>query len=520
MRPILFVLFVSFLFSQEHVHPLYFDMLDKQVLQSEISHADAIYAKFRYVFGEGKKEGGDIVKCLTPLIRDYNYYRNTMSAEAITFIESKLNRSKQKKLASTYISPSGRFRINYETSGPDAVSPTDENTNTIPDYVESVAEFFDYSFNAEVSIGGYRDPILSGEKYEVYLENLGFGFYGFTDDDGTTTSITIHNNFIGFPPNTDPDGNELGAAKVTVAHEFKHAIQFASDPIQWYGPEYWVELDAVWAEEFVYDEVNDYYNYLTSNSCQITNPALRLNDIVNSGSYYDVIWDIYLTQTHGNQILNQFWTRRELQNGESVLNTYSVVLQQNGSNFNKAIREYTTWNFMTGNRATPQYGYEEAEFYPASTIYNQIEFQNDSLFSGTINPFASRHYSLEIRDALYPRFELNGDANLDLVMVVKLETGSVKTFTLNGNSALTINFSLEQVAEFGILPIGITPTGPLQNYEFKVTYSGQLDLDSKLFAIFKASINGGMEINHNIIEIGTATEYTVFNLLGQTIKRG
>ena len=43
-----------------------------------------------------------------------------------------------------------------------------------------------------------------------------------------STIIVLHNNFINFPSNTDPDGVVLGAAKVTAAHEFQHAIQYAT----------------------------------------------------------------------------------------------------------------------------------------------------------------------------------------------------------------------------------------------------------------------------------------------------
>ena len=69
-------------------------------------------------------------------------------------------------------------------------------------------------------------------------------YYGYTSFNNTSagTEIVMHNSFSGFPTNTDPEGNALGAAKVTAVHEFKHAIQFVYN--QWSEPGWFIEADA------------------------------------------------------------------------------------------------------------------------------------------------------------------------------------------------------------------------------------------------------------------------------------
>src|SRR5512135_1215455 len=47
-------------------------------------------------------------------------------------------------------SQSGKFLIHYDTTGFNAVSPIDENNNSISDYIDSVAYYLDYVFRKEV----------------------------------------------------------------------------------------------------------------------------------------------------------------------------------------------------------------------------------------------------------------------------------------------------------------------------------------------------------------------------------
>jgi hypothetical protein len=135
----------------------------------------------------------------------------------------------------------------------------------------------------------------------------------------------LHPNYQGFPFNDDPDGDVLGALRVTVAHELKHAIQrMYSNWIE----DNWLELDATWIEDLVYDEVNDYVNIVRLPSSPFTAPQTPLN-AGGSGSYEDCNWEHFQSQKFGADFMRQFWERRAV-NSEPVMSTYRATFEAYG----------------------------------------------------------------------------------------------------------------------------------------------------------------------------------------------
>jgi hypothetical protein len=104
---------------------------------------------------------------------------------------------------------------------------------------------------------------------------------------------------------------------VTVAHEFKHASQYSYTA---WSEGNWVELDATWVEDIVYDRTNDYYNYIFGADSPFTNPELPL-DNGGAGLYEDANWEHYQTEKLGNAEMLAWWTRRLSFPGEAVLTT-------------------------------------------------------------------------------------------------------------------------------------------------------------------------------------------------------
>ncbi|MDZ7808445.1 MAG: MXAN_6640 family putative metalloprotease [Gracilimonas sp.] len=211
----------------------------------------------------------EAIKCITPTTMFLHQHRNELNSEVLAKAESLgLTTLQSVSMAEqTYISPSGKFEIIYQTSGPDSVSLTDDDGNGVPDYIDHVAESADSSYRHEVLNIGFKDPIPAGQTYKVYVENdISGGAYGFTNTSASSpggTYIVIESDFDGFPENTHPEGNQVGAIYATMAHEFKHAIQYAQN--NWASPSgafNWSEMDATLMEEVVYDDVNDYYNYI------------------------------------------------------------------------------------------------------------------------------------------------------------------------------------------------------------------------------------------------------------------
>jgi hypothetical protein len=185
--------------------------------------------------------------------------------------------------------------------------------------------------------------------------------FGFTILDGDRTRIVLHANFENFGNNDDPEGPEIGAAKVTCAHELKHASQHEMSG--WVEGS-WLELDAVWTENLVYPMVNDYYRFLTGPNA-ISKSWLAL-DAGGGASYDDSIWNHFLEQKFGVQLLELFWEERESKWWSSMLDSYAAVLGQAQTTLQTEFLDYATWSYLTGTRATPGIGFTSAAAYPTA----------------------------------------------------------------------------------------------------------------------------------------------------------
>ena len=130
------------------------------------------------------------------------------------------------------------------------------------------------------------------------------GYYGYctTEDDNGSTKVSAYcaldDDFAarqyGAPP--------LNSLRVTAAHEFFHAIQFAADVSEdiWF-----MEGSATWVEDVVYDNINDNYQYL--NNSAITHPRTALDYPGGAYPYGSFIFFTYATAKRGPTAVRRFW---------------------------------------------------------------------------------------------------------------------------------------------------------------------------------------------------------------------
>lgn len=369
----------------------FLQIVQERVDHGELSTEDALLLKFHYAFDRDRLPD-DLqptslapLKCGTSLIIEFEQMRDDLRGDVVQAIEGYLAPRNDPGLA-TYISPSGLFRITYQTSGQHAVPPGDANGNGIPDWVENMGEYADYTWDQTINVLGFRAPPVPGTYtyYDISIESLS-GIYGYcqvVNYGAGMTRIVLHNNYIGFPPNDDPDGNQLGAAKVTIAHEFKHASQFITS--RWsegnHGP--WVESDAVAHEELVYPAANDYLNYLSSGS-PISHPMQTLD-----GNYEDCVWQLYLYQNHGISYLVDFWERRAGNFSETPINTFEQILINYGTDLTSTWNDFTAWNFASGVRWLAEGTYEEGNRYPTGSAQRTVNSYPDT-YNGTCSRIAA-----------------------------------------------------------------------------------------------------------------------------------
>ncbi len=308
----------------------------------------------------------EMQKCATDILLEVQRTWDEISASGQLTLKTLLVRP---SATYSYDSPGGKFKIHYSTSGTDAVPTTDVSpANGVPDFVEWLAAYADSSYNAEVVTLGHLEPPSDGSaggdsRYDIYTEQM--SYYGYTQSESTgpnpwndaTSFISVHRNFLGFPANDDPDGDQKGAAKVTVAHEYYHAVQFAYN----YLEDAWLmEVSSTWMEDYVFDPVNDNYNYLPG---WFSYPDYSLNLANGYHEYSGFIWPKYLSQNYGDAVMPEIWNQCIYSTSYPVLTT---VLGTRGTTLAAAYAEFCVWNFITGSRNDGNH-FRDAASYPLIT---------------------------------------------------------------------------------------------------------------------------------------------------------
>ena len=286
--------------------------------------------------------------------------------------------------AYTFISPGGFFKLHYDLVGPDAVSSVDDDMSGVPDYVEKAAAYCDTTIDKLRELG-YLDPPSDGTEggdslYDVYFEEM--SYYGYAVPDGPGPEswndyysyLVLHRDFIGFPTNSDPEGQVAGAAKATAAHEFQHAVQFAYDPSEYV---WFMELDATYIEDIVFEQVNDNYNYLPTYT---SSPGVSL---MAGGlhQYASFIWGMYLAEKFDTSLMVAIWDGARYQ---TLLDALEDTLSARyGWTTDSAFGDFASWLYYIGSRDDGLH-FTEGGMYPDIYI---------GRYHGSypVNPTASPH---------------------------------------------------------------------------------------------------------------------------------
>lgn len=335
------------------------------------------------------------VKCATRLVDEIRKYaarpdaEKEIADEALRFLGSPVP-----SLDRVYRSPGGFFSIHYTLNGENAVTLRSRNPGAVPTYIEEIGLAFDRAKSITCDERGFRTPVFDQgrDSMDVYVYDLQ-GVYGITFASQYFSSaalrarvassfICIDNNYSvekGF------DKNRGDCMKVTVAHEFFHAVQNAYnvDADMW-----WKEATATWNEDEVYNGINDYIRYLDR---FFSSPHKSLDENTYSG----VVFAKYLSESFGGySIIKRIWEKQAAAHNNS-LNAIDRTLQEQyksqdiGTVFNK----FTTWN------------YNPAQYYKDGLQWNtEVALQN----TYTSYPIASVFGRLDHLSSHYQLFK-SGD---------------------------------------------------------------------------------------------------------------
>lgn len=330
--------------------------------------------------------------CATPLILEIRANWERISPAARKLLTPYTTRPTYEDSEYTYDSPAGHFKIHYTTTGDAAVyqSDVDEDQDGVPDFVNGCGPILDHVWAKEIDTLGYNPPPSDIDyppdwdnggdgRYDVYLDNLPAQFFGASYPERQvepgapvfTSYLTLRNDYSEWVEEYPLYKNVYEPLKVTAAHEFFHAIHFGYDATEAemegdsvYRP-YWMEISAVWMEDMVYDDINDYLGYLPH---FYNSPWLSLRTFTSIYDYHpyaSCVWAFFLQENYGLEIIRKIWEKCAEVAGDNALQATDEILQEPPYNTSlaDAFREFTVWNFFIGERAIPEVFFSEGDLF-------------------------------------------------------------------------------------------------------------------------------------------------------------
>lgn len=308
-------------------------------------------------------------RSLTLALRDLMVLRDALPADARARADRVLARPGASKRSCTKF-----ICVHYTRTGPHRPNLRDRNDNRVPDYIDSVRKTV-HAIHVKYKKAGYRSPLADGgrggdKRTDIYIRDIGSqGIYGYcTSDDPNGNQdyalwayCVLDNNYskAEFPTNSPIEN-----MRVTAAHEYFHAVQYAYDAFE----DGWLlESTAAWIEDEVFDTVNDNRQYLARSP--MSNPEIPIDFFETGGVFHYGTWIFwrYLTEQFPGAsaglptLVRDVWRRADGRTGavdEYSLQALETVLAARGTGL---VAEFAS--FASANRH-PAYEYEEGGAYP------------------------------------------------------------------------------------------------------------------------------------------------------------
>ncbi len=379
------------------------------------------------------------IKCNSGLINSVRMHFNSFIPQQQLVLKQLLARP---TLQTSLVSPSGYFRIHFDTSGIN--KPNYGNDTLFYTHLNEVAAAADSVFNFEINYIGFPVPPTDNgaggdDKYDIYLEYLG-DVYGDTQFDFVSgnkgpTYMEVNSDFTGFPT------TGVDAVRVTMAHEFNEAIQIGNYIFR--AEDTWFhELNAVSMEHFVFSSIHDYYNYM---SHYFDNPdrSIAENDVTNGDGYDVAIWNIFMQKKFDFNIIKRQW---ELMPQYHAVMCINQSLVERSAFFSQIMNEFGVWVFYTNYRkrfAPLGNAFPEGENYPPINISNILQMPPYSLINGTNLPLSNDYININIQSGGTTDSLVSVISNIDY-LTAESSTDSASSFQYqvsNNNFSGSTNIS-------------------------------------------------------------------------------
>jgi len=266
-----------------------------------------------------------------------------------------------------YVYGSDNFLIHYDTEGENAVYHPDEDINPtdgVPDYVNRMSEFLETArFTYLIELGYDMPPPDEGnggdDSYDIYVT--------------TTTGLTVPDfrseyypervayaaySFIGNDlRNVHHPEDPIPLLKATSAHEYFHAVQMAYRVAVEDDKPWWFESTANWAEERVFDDLNEVYYYIHYYYDEINKSIYRTGGTNMYGAW---VFPEYLSQNYGDDIIRMIFGK--LINFNYTFDAILTLFNELELDFDEEFTRFAGWNYFTYENYRPDFFNEGAEF--------------------------------------------------------------------------------------------------------------------------------------------------------------
>ncbi|MBN1447498.1 MAG: hypothetical protein JXA28_06175 [Bacteroidetes bacterium] len=296
------------------------------------------------------------------------------------------------------LSPSGKFRIHFDTTGYHEPALLDQQLNRILNtawaYADSVAKVFDEVYRIEVEEFGFDPPpFRTGEaEYQItILEFLGH-YYGQTlfnvplPNSGTVrscyaTHMEIDNDFLRY------ETKGMDGLRVTAAHEYHHMVQLGTYGL--WDTDRWVhEMTSTYFEQAVYPFIEDYLQYLPTFMLKTDLPMYAWSP----DGYELVLWPLFLEKKYDVSIMREIW--EGMRRHEPVTAMRDAIRDhQPGGDIEADFCSWTAHNYFTGYRAgrkDPNI-YDDAGRFPSIKPTAVELVAEAATLTGTLLPLSSTY---------------------------------------------------------------------------------------------------------------------------------
>jgi uncharacterized protein DUF6055 len=287
------------------------------------------------------------------------------------------------------------FCVHWVAEGLDAPNLKDSDGDGIPDYVQRVLKVAEHVHQVENEELGWREPKSDGRrgggegKTDVYLSQIGGQLFGYAAPDrGQNTKghptprrlygyLVLDNDYSAFEfPGTKP----IADLEVTIAHEYNHILQFGYDA---YQDPWFAESTAVWMEDQVYNDLNDYLRY-ERRWVKLYDTPMTANSIKEYGS---AVWNQWLARHYGRALIRKAWAGaiRARPGGFSVAAYEQAIEAAGPSSFSRDFSRFAAavaeWHTNSGFRESdlypevPRRGGIPLDGHPLTRVLNHTTFQ-------------------------------------------------------------------------------------------------------------------------------------------------